>query len=266
MADSKLLDVDAIKHDLSTRVLGQSLVYMQSIGSTNDIAKQLAEAGEAEGAIVLTDYQTAGRGRLARSWVAPARSSVLMSILLKPRLRPDQIGRLTMAASLGACAAIQTETELNAQIKWPNDILVNGKKCAGILAESVMGANLAEYVIVGLGANVNFSVTSVVGIPANATTIADELGREFSRERLVIALLSEIERYYLRLSWGDAERLRAEWKSRLATLGQNVSARDGNRVVEGIAQDVDVDGALLVREEDGAIERLIAGDVTLRGG
>jgi len=262
MTNNQLLDVDAIKRDLSTRILGQSLVYMQSVGSTNDIAKQLAAAGEPEGAIVLTDFQTAGRGRMARSWVAPARSSILMSLLLRSMPRPDQNGWLTMAASLGACDAIQAETLLGACIKWPNDILLNGKKCAGILAEMSTGANLVDYVIVGLGVNVNFSATSVEGIPGNATTIADELGREFPREQLIVALLNHIERYFLRLRAG--EELRAEWKARLATLGQQVSAREGDRVVAGIAQDVGEDGALLVRKENGEIERLIAGDVTLQ--
>jgi BirA family biotin operon repressor/biotin-[acetyl-CoA-carboxylase] ligase len=257
----QLLNLEAIKRDLKTRVLGQSIVYLQSVDSTNAIAKHLADAGEPEGAIVLTDFQTAGRGRMARSWVAPARSSILVSLLLKAMPRPDQNGRLTMAVALGACEAIRAETELDAQIKWPNDILINGKKCAGILAEASTGANLVEYMIVGLGANVNFAATSVAGVPANATTIADELGREFPREQLMVALMHHIERFYLRLKAG--EDLHAEWKSRLATLGQKVSVREGDRVVEGIAQDVDGDGALLVRKDNGEIERLIAGDVTL---
>lgn len=266
MADLELLDTDAIRRELKTRVLGQSIAYFQSLGSTNDVAKQLAEAGEADGAIVLSDYQRAGRGRMARTWVAPARTSVLMSILLRSNLRPEQIGRVMMAASLGACDAIQSETHLATQIKWPNDILVNGKKCAGILAESAMGANLTEYVILGLGLNVNFAAAFVAGIPQSATTIADELGRAFPRERLVVALAQEIERYYVRLCAGDTESLRVEWRARLVNLGKRVRADVGGRIAEGIAQDVDEDGALLLRRENGEVERLIAGDVTLQGG
>lgn len=264
MAELELLDTDAIRRDLKTEVLGQSIVYFQSVGSTNDVAKQLGEAGEAEGAIVLSDFQRSGRGRMARSWVAPARSSVLMSILLRSALRPEQLGRITMAASLGACDAIRSETNLEAEIKWPNDILVNGKKCAGILAESVMGANLAEYVIVGLGLNVNFSAVAVSGLPASATTIADEIGHSFPRERLIVALARDIEGYYLRLRAG--KDLRAEWKKHLVTLQKVVRAEIAGRNVEGVAEDVDEDGALILRKDDGVLERLLAGDVSLQGG
>ncbi len=255
------LDIIEIKRGLGTRVLGQRMVYHESVGSTNDIAKQLAEAGEAEGTLVITDEQTAGRGRLGRTWIAPARSSILMSLILRPALAPHQIARVTMAVSLGACDGIRDETGLDARIKWPNDILLKGKKCAGILSEAGTVGDQVEYVVVGLGVNVNFSIASAAGVPRGATTISDELGRAISRERLTQALVRETERYYTRLQAG--EDLRTEWKSRMITLGKRVRAELGHEVEEGIAEDVDEDGALLLRRADESLARLIVGDVTL---
>ncbi len=254
---------EAIIRDLNTRILGRRVVYYERVGSTNDIAKQLADAGEPEGTMVIADEQVAGRGRLGRSWIAPARSSILMSLILRPTLAPSQLPRVTMAVSIGACDAIRAETKLNAQIKWPNDILLNGKKCAGILAEVQTVDEQVAYVIVGLGLNVNFSAASVDGIPSNATTIADERGRAFPRVHLAQSLLREIERYYLRLRAGES--LRAEWAARLATLHRHVRAHDDSRVEEGIAEDVDDDGALWLRRADGSLVRLIAGEVTFKG-
>ncbi len=236
-------------------------MYYERVGSTNDIAKQLADAGEPEGTLVIADEQTAGRGRLGRTWVAPPRSSILMTLVLRPSLAPDQSPRVTMAIALGACEAIRTETGLGAQIKWHNDILLNEKKCAGILSEAGIVGEKLEYVIVGLGVNVNFAAASVKGIPPDATTIADELGKPFPRVRLVQAMLRGIEHFYLRLCGG--ENLREEWSSRLATLHQHVRAQTPWGIEEGIAEDIDDDGALLLRRADGSIVRLIAGEVTL---
>jgi len=278
------LSVEAITRGLRTRVLGQRVLYYERVGSTNDVARQLADVGEPEGTLVIADEQNAGRGRLGRTWVAPPRSSLLMSLVLRPTLLPQQMTRVTMAVALGVCNAIRTETGLDARIKWPNDILLSrGKKCAGILAESGTVGDELEYVIVGLGVNVNFAAALVVanhhagnlrppeggdarddlrkGLPRDATTIADELGRSFPRVRLAQAILQWIEQYYLRL--GTGANLRAEWMVRLATLRQRVRAQTPWGIEKGVAEDVDDDGALLLRRMDGTIVRLIAGDVTL---
>lgn len=267
MTNDKLLSVTEISSGLDTRVLGRRIVYDEQIGSTNDAAKQLAEAGEPEGTLVLADEQTAGRGRFARTWVAPPRSSILLSLILRPALAPAHAPRITMAIALGACDAIHNETGLDAQIKWSNDILLNGKKCAGILAESGMVGDQLEYVIVGLGVNVNFAAAAVEGIPPDATTIADELGKALPRARLVQAILRAIEKYYWRLRAG--QNLRAEFAERLTTLGQALQAQTPGGIETGVAENVDDDGALLLRRADGSLVRLVAGEVTLaktRGG
>lgn len=253
------LSSDAISSGLKTQVIGRRIVFFEQIGSTNDAAKQLADAGEPEGTVIIADEQTAGRGRLGRVWFAPPRSSILMSIILRPMLAPHQVSRVTMAVALGVCEAIRVETGLDAQIKWSNDLLIRGKKLAGILSESGIVGNRLEYVVVGIGVNVNFNAASVEGIPLDATTIADELGKAFSRARLAQAILWEIEKYYLRVN----EDLRGEYCQRLATLNQFVRAQIAEGIIEGVAESVNENGALVVRRADGSQIELLAGDVTL---
>ncbi len=256
------LSTQAITRGIRTLVLGQRVVYHARVASTNDIARQLADTGEREGTLVIAEEQTAGRGRLGRAWVAPPRSSILMSLILRPRtLAPHQIARVTMAAALGACDGIRAATGLEARIKWPNDIVLDRRKCGGILAETGMVGNGVEYVIVGMGLNVNFAAASVEGIPRDATTLADELGAPTPLAPLARALVQHIEHYYLRLEKG--ENLRDEWAARLVTLHQPVRAQTTWGIEEGTAENVDDVGALLMRRADGSLARLIEGDVTL---
>ncbi len=261
MPDRDSLSADAITRGLDTQFLARRVIYYERVASTNDIAKQRADAGEPEGTVVLADEQTAGRGRLGRAWIAPPDSSILMSMIFRPHLAPHQIARVTMAVALGACDGIRVATGLDARIKWPNDILLRGKKCGGILAESEMQGDEVEFLIVGLGLNVNFGAALIAGISSDATTIADELGKPMARAPLAQAILRAIEQYYLRLRAG--ENLRDEFAARLATLKRRVRAEAPWGPEEGVAEDVDDDGALLVRRADGSPVRLIAGDVTL---
>ncbi|HEX7594543.1 MAG TPA: biotin--[acetyl-CoA-carboxylase] ligase, partial [Anaerolineae bacterium] len=153
-------------------------------------------------------------------------------------------------------------TELDARIKWPNDILLRGNKCAGILAEAGITGDRLDYVVVGMGLNVNFAVIDHPDLSRDVTTIADELGKPTPRALLVQAIMRGIETYYLRLCAG--ENLRAEWATRMLTLNQRVRAQTPWGDEEGIAEDVDEDGALLLRRNDDSVVRLIAGDVTLK--
>jgi len=262
MQDTQLA-ADELARDLNTRIIARRVIYLERTDSTNDVARRLADAGEAEGTVVIADEQIAGRGRLGRSWVAPARTSLLMSFILRPPLAPREITRVTMAVSLGACAALRAAIGLDARIKWPNDLLLGEKKFAGILAESQTLGDAIECAIVGVGINVNFRAASVAGIPANATTLSDELGRAIPRAPLARAIFRGIDDFYARLCAG--ENLRAAWAAQLATLHQPVHAQSDADIIEGIAEDVDDDGALLVRRDDGSLARLLAGDVTLRG-
>jgi BirA family biotin operon repressor/biotin-[acetyl-CoA-carboxylase] ligase len=261
MTNDDSLSAESIARGLDARLLARRIVYHERVASTNDIAKRLADAGEPEGTLVIADEQTAGRGRLGRAWIAPPRSSLLLSIILRPNLAPHQTARVTMSVALGACEGIRAVTEMDARLKWPNDILLHGKKCGGILAESSTFEQRVEYVIVGLGVNVNFARANVEELPADATTLLDELGAPVPRVPLAQSILRAIERYYVRLRAG--ENLRGEFATRLTTLDQRVRAQTAWGTEEGIAADVDDDGALLLRRADGSMTRLIAGEVTL---
>lgn len=254
------LSAQAISRGLNTRLF-RHIRYYEQLGSTNNIAGRLAENGEPEGTVIITDEQTTGRGRLGRMWLAPARSSILMSAILRPPVSLASLTRVTMAASLAARAAIHLETGLETLIKWPNDILVNGKKCGGVLAEANTTGNELEYVILGMGINVNFAAASVPGIPTTATTLADELGHPAERIALVRALLSSLDQYYGRLKEGES--LHDEWAAALSNLHQVVLVQTPWGHEHGVAEAVDEDGALILRRADGSPVRLIAGEVTL---
>ncbi len=256
------LNAWAITDGLRTRSLGRRIIYIPSVGSTNDLAKQLAEAGESDGTLVIADEQTAGRGRMARTWLAPPRSSILMSLILRPPLAPSQLARVTIALALGTCDGIRAATQLDASLKWPNDVLIRDAKCGGILAEANVVGEQVEFVVVGLGLNVNFEVKSVPGIPPDATTLADQLGNPVPRVPLVQSILESVEPYYDRVRAGES--LHAEWAAHLATLHRNIHARTPWGDETGWVDSVDADGALLLRRPDGSLVRLTAGDVTLR--
>lgn len=252
-----------IQQGLNTRRFGRHIVYHETIGSTNDAALALADENAPEGTAVISDEQTAGRGRMARTWLAPPRSSILMSLVLYPPLAPSGLGKLPTPFALGCCQAIRLQTGLDARIKWPNDLLIRGKKCAGILAEAKIAGNVIEYAVVGLGLNVNFRASLVQGIPGDATTLSDELGRRIPRAALVRSILEHSEHYYARLCAGDA--LREDWKANASTVGQRVHAFTPWGEEQGVAEDIDDDGALWLRRPDGSRVRLVAGDVTLHG-
>jgi BirA family biotin operon repressor/biotin-[acetyl-CoA-carboxylase] ligase len=260
------LSVESIEKGLTTAFMGRRTVYHRSIGSTNDVAKELAIRRAPEGTLVIADEQTAGKGRLGRRWLAPPGTSLLMSLLFRPHfLAPYQAQRLTMICSLAVVEAIETVTGLAAAIKWPNDIMVQGKKVGGILTELGATGERLKYAVVGLGLNVNldFGAVEAMGeLAATATSLSQELGREVSRLTLLWRILENIESRYQRLGAGELSH--DEWASRLITLHNYVTVDAPQGAVEGWAEDVDADGALILRTDCGERQRVLAGDVTLR--
>ena len=251
-----------IRNALETTLVGHPVHYHATIGSTMSEACRLAEVGAPEGTMVIADEQTAGRGRLQRTWWAPVGSSLLFSLIFRPPLFPYEAQRLTMVCSLAVCDAIQDVSGVRAQVKWPNDVLVDGRKVCGILTElGVLGTEL-DYAIVGIGINVNVHMSSAPSLWAPATSLLQEVGHRVSRLGLLVALLSGIERRYFELRKGHS--FHAEWADRMATLGHPVQVFDGEQPYRGLATGVDQDGALLLRLESGETRRFLAGDVTMR--
>jgi len=247
------------------------MIWLGQVGSTSDVAKELASRGAPEGTVVIADEQTAGRGRLNRDWVAPRGTGLLFSILFRPDLLPSQANRLTMLCSMASADAIEQVTGLPVWVKWPNDLIVEAqhsdrssrewRKLAGILTETATVGHELIFAIVGIGINVNVPLQTVPRLAPHATSILAETGRETDRSELLSALLERIEARYRRLKGG--ENPRQEWASRLVTLGQGVHVTTSEGVLTGIAEAVDDDGALLLRMVDGSIQRLLTGDVTL---
>jgi BirA family biotin operon repressor/biotin-[acetyl-CoA-carboxylase] ligase len=253
------LSAAAITDGLATRFIGQEVSCYHSLPSTNDVAKTLAQEGVKEGTVIVAEEQTAGRGRIKRRWLSP-RGGIALSIILYPPL--DYLPSLIMVASLAVANAIERVTGLKAKLKWPNDVLVNGKKVCGILVESDVRGNKVDYAVIGIGINANLKLSEFPQIAPMATSLSQELGRDVSRREIVRSLLAEAERLYLALASGDS--VFKQWRSRLVTLGQEVQVSSAEATYKGVAESVASDGSLLLRQPDGNLLKIVAGDVTLR--
>jgi len=249
----------SISDNLETHFVGQRVIYYPSLASTMEVAKREAQQGAVEGTVIIADQQTAGKGRLKRTWLSP-KGNIALSIILYPDLL--YLPSLIMLASLAVVHGIEAVTGLKPQIKWPNDIVINGRKVCGILIESNVRGNTLDYAIIGIGVNVNLKLTDFPEILPAATSLSDELGRDVSCLSIIRSLLVEIERLYLALTTGVS--IYEEWRDSLGTLGRRVRVKSGKIGYEGVAESVARDGSLLLRHPDGSLTKIVMGDVTLR--
>lgn len=257
------MSAQTIRDGLQTQFIGRTLVFRPTTASTNDEAKTLAKEGTPDGTLVITDYQTAGRGRSDRRWEAPSGSSLLMSLVFRPKLAPRHVQRLTMVCGLAIVDVLEAEYGLTPNLKWPNDILIGDAKAGGILTEIVMAGDRVECVITGIGLNVNLDPAELPdGLMMEATSLSQALGRSVDRLPLLWALLYQLELRYKELGAGYSPH--GEWARRLGTLDRPVTVNSGSVVLEGVAEGVDCDGALLVRLADGQLHTVVAGDVSVR--
>jgi BirA family transcriptional regulator, biotin operon repressor / biotin---[acetyl-CoA-carboxylase] ligase len=252
------ISVVSIKKRLNTRLIGRNMLYFPRLSSTMDEARRQVQKKAPEGTVVIAGEQTRGRGRLKRQWFAPA-GNIALSLVLYPEV--TGMPYLIMIASLAAAQSIESVTGLQAQIKWPNDVLIDRKKVVGILVETeVKGNNITA--IIGVGINVALQPEEIDEISLIATSLEEQLGEKVSREEVIQKFLEEFEKLYIKLS--DGQSIFNLWLRRLVTLGQNVAAHWGKEIIEGIAESVDETGALLIRRNDGTLTRIVAGDVTLK--
>jgi len=249
----------SITNNLETRFIGQGVIYFPSLTSTMVVAKREAQRGAAEGTVIIAGEQTLGKGRMKRTWVSP-RGNIALSIILYPGV--VYLPSLIMVASLAVACSIEAVTGLKSQIKWPNDVLIDGKKVCGILIENGVMGNKVDYAIIGVGLNVNLKVSHFPEILPFATSLSDELGKSVSLLEVTRRLLAEMERLYLTLP--TEESVYQEWRESLVTLGKKVRVRWGDTTYDGIAESVARDGSLLLRHSDGNLTKIVAGDVTLR--
>ncbi|MGB2813729.1 MAG: biotin--[acetyl-CoA-carboxylase] ligase [Dehalococcoidales bacterium] len=254
-----VLSPELVTDGLETRFIGQRVLYFPSRSSTMVAARQEARQMAAEGTVVITGEQTAGKGRVKRVWLSP-RGSIALSVVLYPDV--SQLPYLIMIASVAAARSIEMVTGLETQLKWPNDVLVNGRKVCGILIENELKGSRVAWAVIGIGINVNIRMEDFPEVAAMATSLYDELGKELPRVEIIRHLLVEMEKLYLSL--GKRELIYQEWRDRLVTLGQKLRVASGETVLEGVAEDVARDGSLLLKHRDGHLRRIVAGDVTLR--
>lgn len=255
------LDARRVMAGLDTDIVGRQVHFYPSVDSTNVIASNMAEKEADEGLVILADEQTAGRGRHGRRWDAPAGSSVLMSVLFRPDLPSEKINLLTMIMSLAALDGIRDTTDLEATIKWPNDVLINNLKVGGVLTEGSFVGDRLDYAVIGLGLNANFDRSEFPGIPPAASSLMIILGGSVDRLALVQAILRAADRRYLALKSGQSPF--EEWAQRLSTLGQRVQVTLPGEIVEGVAEGVDQQGRLRVRKDDDVLVEVTAGDVVM---
>jgi BirA family transcriptional regulator, biotin operon repressor / biotin---[acetyl-CoA-carboxylase] ligase len=244
--------LDRVRERLVAGEITWQMQYEPACSSTQDLARAAAAGGADQGWIAVTDSQHQGRGRLGRAWVAPAETALLFSVILRPPL--DVLPLLPLLAALTVAGGIETSTGAVPDLKWPNDVLLNGKKLAGILLERPAGA----AVILGVGLNVN---QSAADLPEGATSLAVELGRQLEREPLLAAILNDLGNAYERADRQGVDWIVPGWRSRSSMMGNAVAFTQEGSLVRGIAEDVEEDGALRVRIEDGTRISVVAGEV-----
>ncbi|HWW01767.1 MAG TPA: biotin--[acetyl-CoA-carboxylase] ligase [Candidatus Acidoferrum sp.] len=247
-----------------TKVIGRDIRVFESTTSTNDVIEKLAHDGVKEGIVVFAELQTRGRGRLGRKWMSPGGKGLWFSVLLRPELAPQAITQLTVASATALRRAIESQTGLKPEIKWPNDLLLSGKKVSGILTELSAELDRVKYVILGIGVDVNLNAGDFPSELRNAaTSLKVELGRSLSRAELAVEILRELDADYARVAGGSFPAVADEWEAHCTTIGREVAIRTGDRQVRGRAESLGEDGALLLRTEHGHLERVVGGDVTL---
>jgi BirA family biotin operon repressor/biotin-[acetyl-CoA-carboxylase] ligase len=257
-----ILTPDMVRKRLKGSLFGKRVYHFFKTDSTNRVAMELGYADEPEGAVVLAEEQTAGRGRAGRSWLSERGAGLYATLLLRPKLSPVQAPLLTMLAGLSAHTAVLAQTGLSAELKWPNDLLLNGKKLGGILTEMHAEPNAVRFVIVGIGINV--SQEKFPGeLAATATSLRKETGRLHSRLEILVKLLSQFETDYNRFLREGAGYVvqRFELVSSFAN-GKRVKVDTGRETFVGTTEGLSAEGLLMVKKEDGGSVTVIAGDVT----
>ena len=256
------LDIAKITECLKALRLGANLHYFPELTSTNTHARERAEKGGAEGELVIAESQTQGRGRLGRHWESPPFANLYFSIILRPKLPPAHAPQITLMAAVALAEAIEPLLPRAPMIKWPNDILVDGKKLAGVLTEAACARERIEHVILGIGINVNCRVDSMsVEVRGRATSLADLTGRNVDREGVLARLIQALDRCYGELETFGFETLRPRWEAYFGLRDRRVRVESLDEIIIGRARGINEEGALVVEDERGEPQNVYAGDV-----
>ena len=256
----RIVTKEKIRHGLETKWAGCEIVYFAETDSTNRQARMLAREGAAHGTLVIADTQSAGRGRRGRGWISPAGEGIFMSLIVRPLVHPSQVAKMSLTLALAVAKAIEQETGLDARIKWPNDIVISGRKVCGLLLEMDATAEKVESIVAGVGINVHQTAFDEE-IAHTASSLDLLAGRRMSRSAIVRAFLMEFERA---MALADDAMMDA-YRQRSATIGQRVQVIGLGGTYTGTAQGITESGSLLVADEAGEVREVLAADVSVRG-
>jgi BirA family biotin operon repressor/biotin-[acetyl-CoA-carboxylase] ligase len=256
------LDIHHVQDGLPAKRLAGKIHYFAELESTNSYARQLAERGSPEGEVVIAETQTRGRGRLGRAWISPPHLNLYLSIILRPVLLPGDAPQITIMAGVALVDAIASFAASPPAIKWPNDVLVSGKKLAGILCESFCASERIEFVILGIGVNINYPTELMpASIRDRATSLLAINQASVQRELFLRRLIQDLDRCYGELEESGFSAMAARWEARFAFSGKKVKVGLVDGILVGTAMGIDRDGALIVVDERGMPQRVVAGDV-----
>jgi BirA family transcriptional regulator, biotin operon repressor / biotin---[acetyl-CoA-carboxylase] ligase len=261
----KSLTGESIKELLKTETLGKVIYSFEEVSSTNDIALELGRNGACEGTIVIADSQSGGRGRLGRRWISPPGVNLYTSVIFRPRIATKDAPVLTLISAISVAEALRAEGAVGATIKWPNDLIINMKKVAGILTEMETKEDEVDFIVVGIGVNLNMTgemMKQEMGEVADmATSLREVVGHEIERKKFTSSLISKLDVWYQSFLNGGKPLIIKRWMEMWEAIHRRVRVSFDERIIEGIASGIDEDGYLILQRYDGRTEKVISGDV-----
>jgi BirA family biotin operon repressor/biotin-[acetyl-CoA-carboxylase] ligase len=259
-----ILKPEILKQQLDGKFIGHQLYYYEEIGSTNDEAFRLGSAGAPEGTALIANSQSAGKGRMQRVWYSPAGSNIYTSIILRPQIEPARAPQISILAGVAVADILESYCPDRIKLKWPNDVLINGKKVCGILSQMKTIVSEVDFIILGIGINVNISYNEFPKEICNiATSLAIETGREISRQELIIRLYENLAKWYKQLLGDGFGRIKEKWLSISPMIGQTVQVMFQEEAVSGKAIGLDEDGSLILLAAGNKKLKVSAGDATI---
>ena len=264
--EPNLTTLNTIQKNLDTEYIGKNIYCYDEVKSTNNIAKFLGEAGEDEGTVIVADTQTKARGRSGKPWKSPKGGSWL-SIVIRPNVPPTHASLITLATGVAVCKSLR-ELGVNAEIKWPNDILIRGKKVSGVLTEAKVTFNNLDYVIVGIGIDTNLNIDDFPEeLKQGATSVKNEIDGEICEDKLIAIFLKEFENIYNLFKEENYEKILHEWRILSKTIGSEVIIKQPlGKTIEGYAVGINKEGSLIIEKGDGSLEKIFAGELRHKDG
>ncbi len=243
-------------------LIGSEILFFPVTGSTNTAAAELAAKGQREGTVIIADSQTGGRGRRGRSWVSPAGKNLYLSIILRPCMPPRDASILTLMSAVACASALQKISSVAVSIKWPNDLMVADKKLGGILTEMKTDTDHIDYAVIGIGININLDSSDMPDdIRHTATSVRLQAGQPQTRTQYAVEIIKSLDYWYAILLKSGKGPVIDSWRRLSSTIGHTVTATSGEVQVTGLAEDIDAEGALLLKLEDNSLVKINAGDV-----